>query len=331
MRRDFGFSEKLVDRGLPEERTLCRARSAHLARLCSCRVGAGGGEDPFAKVEDLIPSPISRVQTKDSPTSRHKPTVKKSCWRFTAMRHQQYVVYTVEVEADQSQQDASEVSELRQDVKHLQENDNANEKQFHEVGRDVARQLQHSNLQASGSNLDKVARQRCARRPRPEDKQVARGQSAQNRGSGRDEHPERQNERVAGIVAVKRQEQPGRASPSTARRTRLRTRTRFSQTRNTQRTQPSNSRTPESYCNHNVEREKTHVARDDSALSTGVPDAATSSQRQRRGSGNEHLGSTRPSSRPRDGDFREQRWTCLVRTARARERNAFMSASRSAH
>ena len=73
----------------------------------------------------------------------------------------------------------------------LQENDNTIENQFQEVGRDVARQLQHSNLQASGSNLDKVARQRCARRPRPEDKQVARGQGARNRGTGRDEHPER--------------------------------------------------------------------------------------------------------------------------------------------
>ena len=43
------------------------------------------------------------------------------------------------------------------------------------------------------------------------------------------------------------------------------------------------------------------------ALSKGVPEAATSSQRQRRGSGNEHLGSTRPSTWPRDGDTREQR------------------------
>ena len=40
----------------------------------------------------------------------------------------------------------------------LQENDNANENQFQEMGRDVARQLQHSNLQARGSSLDEVAR-----------------------------------------------------------------------------------------------------------------------------------------------------------------------------
>ena len=49
------------------------------------------------------------------------------------MRHQQYVVNTVEVETIQTQPDASEVSELTQEVKHLQENDNANESQFQEV------------------------------------------------------------------------------------------------------------------------------------------------------------------------------------------------------
>ena len=73
------------------------------------------------------------------------------------MRHQQYIVNTVEVETDQSQQDASKLSELKQDVKHLQENDHANENQFQVVGRDVAPQLQHNNLHASGSSLDKVA------------------------------------------------------------------------------------------------------------------------------------------------------------------------------
>ena len=41
-------------------------------------------------------------------------------------------------------------------MKQLQENDIANENQFQEVGRDLARQLQHSNLNASGSSLDKV-------------------------------------------------------------------------------------------------------------------------------------------------------------------------------
>ena len=51
-REDFELSEKLVDRGLSEEGTLYRARSAHLAHLCSGQVGAGAGEDPFAKVED---------------------------------------------------------------------------------------------------------------------------------------------------------------------------------------------------------------------------------------------------------------------------------------
>ena len=168
---------------------VCRQKehSTALARLTShilcscCRVGAGAGEDPFAKVENLIPSPISRLQTKDSPRSRHMPNVTKSCRISTAMRHQQYVVSAVEVETDQCQQDASKVSE----------DDNANENQFQEVRRDVARQLQHSNLQAGGSSLDKVAPQQCARRSRPEDKQVARGQGARNRGTGRDEHPER--------------------------------------------------------------------------------------------------------------------------------------------
>ena len=47
---------------------------------------------------------------------------------------------TVEVETDQGQPDASKVSEVRQDVKHLQENENANENQFLEVGPDVERQ-----------------------------------------------------------------------------------------------------------------------------------------------------------------------------------------------
>ena len=43
------------------------------------------------------------------------------------------------------------------------------------------------------------------------------------------------------------------------------------------------------------------------ALSKGIPQAAARSQEQPRGSRNEHLGSTRPSTRPRDGDIREQR------------------------
>ena len=141
VRRDFELSEKLVVGGLSEEGTFYRT---------------GTGEDP-----------------KDSPRSRHKPTVTQSCRRSTAMMHQQSVVYTVEVETDQSQPEVLKVSEMRQDVTHLQESDNANENQFQEVGRCVARQLQHSNLHASGSSLDKVAPQRCARKSRPEDKQVA--------------------------------------------------------------------------------------------------------------------------------------------------------------
>ena len=44
-----------------------------------------------------------------------------------------------------------------------------------------------------------------------------------------------------------------------------------------------------------------------SALSKGVPEEAASAQQQQRGSRNEHLGSTRPSTSPRDGDIREQR------------------------
>ena len=51
---------------------------------------------------------------------------------------------TVEVKADQSEQDVSKLSDLRQDVTDLQENDNANESQSQEVGQEVARQLQHS-------------------------------------------------------------------------------------------------------------------------------------------------------------------------------------------
>ena len=131
------------------------------------------------------------MQTKASSRCRRKPPVAKSCRRSTEMRYQQYVVNTVEVESDLSQQDASKVSEFSQDVKHLEENDNANENQFQKVGRDVARQLQHSNLQDSGSSVDKVARHRCARRSRPEEKQVARGQGSRNCGAGRDEHSER--------------------------------------------------------------------------------------------------------------------------------------------
>ena len=108
------------------------------------------------------------------------------------MRHQQYVVNTVEVEADQSQQDASKVSELSQDVKHVQENDNANEDRFQEVGHDVARQLQHSNLQDSGSSVEKVARQRCARRPRKREslrqgKRLAKATMKMVRRKSRDE------------------------------------------------------------------------------------------------------------------------------------------------
>ena len=48
----------------------------------------------------------------------------------------------------------------------------------------------------------------------PEDKQVARGQGARNRGTGRDEHP--RPEKMTVPIAVKRQEQLEPASPSTA-------------------------------------------------------------------------------------------------------------------
>ena len=72
---------------------------------------------------------------KDSPRTRHKPIVTKSCRRFTA------------VETDQSQ------PELRQDVQHLQENENADEHQFQEVWTRCGPSVAH----ASGSSLDKVA------------------------------------------------------------------------------------------------------------------------------------------------------------------------------
>ena len=120
----------------------------------------------------------------------------------------------------------------------------------------------------------------------------------------------------AGTVAVRRQEQLGPASPSTARRTRFRTRTPSPPSSLLH--PPSNSRTQESHRNHNVER--AHVARDNdlvssagiqravmNALSKKVREAAARTQQQQRGSRNEHLGSTRPSTRPRDGDIREQR------------------------
>ena len=49
VRRDFEISEKLVDRGLSGEEALSCARSAHVAHPCSCRVGAGAGEDPLQR------------------------------------------------------------------------------------------------------------------------------------------------------------------------------------------------------------------------------------------------------------------------------------------
>ena len=58
-------------------------------------------------------------------------------------------------------------------------------------GRDVAQQPQHSILLISYTILDMVARQRCAKRARVENEQVATGQGAQDGETERDEHPER--------------------------------------------------------------------------------------------------------------------------------------------
>ena len=57
--------------------------------------------------------------------------------------------------------------------------------------RHVAQQQQHSTLQMNHTSLDMVARQRCAKRARPENEQVARGQGPEDSKTGRDEHPER--------------------------------------------------------------------------------------------------------------------------------------------
>ena len=55
----------------------------------------------------------------------------------------------------------------------------------------MAQQLQHSALQINHTSLDMVARQRCTKRARAENEQVARGQGAEDSKTGRDEHPER--------------------------------------------------------------------------------------------------------------------------------------------
>ena len=47
-------------------------------------------------------------------------------------------------------------------------------------GREVARQPRHSILRISYTSLDMVAQQRCAKRARTENEQVARGQGAQD-------------------------------------------------------------------------------------------------------------------------------------------------------
>ena len=169
----------------------------------------------------------------------------------------------------------------------------------------MARQLQHRNLQASGSNLDEVARQRCARRPRPEDKQVARGQGARNRGTGRDEHPERKGDWNSRSEA-RRAARAGFAIDSA--------KDKVQDENKIQSDQNQATRGRQNHIGTTTLREKKHMSRLGgiqrvvvSALSKGVPEAATSSQRQQRGSGNEHPGSTRPSTWPRDGAIREQR------------------------
>ena len=57
-----------------------------------------------------------------------------------------------------------------------------------ETGRDVAKRLQHSSLRAGHHSLDMFERQRCAKRARPENRQVARGWGAHDCGTGRDAH-----------------------------------------------------------------------------------------------------------------------------------------------
>ena len=138
----------------------------------------------------------------------------------------------------------------------------------------------------AGSSLDKVAPQRNARRSRPEDLQVARGRGAFNRAIGGDEHPERKggwNSRSEATGAVRAK------APSTARRTRFRTR--FSQTRTPQRAQPSNSR------NQNVEREreKAQVARDDDLVSSCRKPTCGDERCRLASAQQQHRGSCRPN------------------------------------
>ena len=76
-----------------------------------------------------------------------------------------------------------------------------------------------------------------------------------------------QNGRVAGTVAVKRQEQLGPASLSTARRTRFRTRTRSSQTR-TPNAHSHATRGRQDHIGTTTLREKAHVAGEDDSESS---------------------------------------------------------------
>ena len=59
-------------------------------------------------------------------------------------------------------------------MKHLHEKDDTNKRQFQEMGRGAAQQVQHINLEVSCHRLDMIARQRRARRSRSEFKQVRR-------------------------------------------------------------------------------------------------------------------------------------------------------------
>ena len=107
--------------------------------------------------------------------SRHKPTVTKSCRRSTAMRHQQHAENTVEGRnrpkpaASTRKRTTTRISSRRLD------------------------EMWHGSC--STATCVPVApvstrwRQRSARRS---DQQTARGQGARNRGTGRDEHPERE-------------------------------------------------------------------------------------------------------------------------------------------
>ena len=129
----------------------------------------------YDETSNEVRSMLIEVGWKKSP---HSPSsVLRGSWRGPLRKDEGFDHGHDQQAADQSQRDVpihqGDCAMIKQvEIPHVQ---HSAARTSPRRGLDVAKQLQHSILQINHTSLDMVARQRCAKRARPEHEQVARG------------------------------------------------------------------------------------------------------------------------------------------------------------